>query len=89
MGPVVCAYMLRCVKPGEEHGAVPSNQPEDLKAVRTQTFIFHATRWLSDLSGWSVKVCNLVWSRNVNEIVSTHGYSQNQASCLACHPACG
>mmetsp|Transcript_11708 Transcript_11708/g.35139 ORF Transcript_11708/g.35139 Transcript_11708/m.35139 type:complete len:520 (+) Transcript_11708:546-2105(+) len=24
------------------------------------------------------QVCNLVWSRNVNEIVSTHGYSQNQ-----------
>ncbi|KAG2638460.1 hypothetical protein PVAP13_2NG595420 [Panicum virgatum] len=24
------------------------------------------------------KVCNLVWSKNVNELVSTHGYSQNQ-----------
>ncbi|XP_059288696.1 B-type cell cycle switch protein ccs52B [Lycium ferocissimum] len=24
------------------------------------------------------QVCNLAWSRNVNEIVSTHGYSQNQ-----------
>jgi len=24
------------------------------------------------------QVCNLVWSRNVNELVSTHGYSQNQ-----------
>ncbi|MEW5316347.1 MAG: hypothetical protein WDW38_007726 [Sanguina aurantia] len=24
------------------------------------------------------QVCNLSWSRNVNEIVSTHGYSQNQ-----------
>lgn len=24
------------------------------------------------------QVCNLLWSRNVNEIVSTHGYSQNQ-----------
>ncbi|KAF9611791.1 hypothetical protein IFM89_035776 [Coptis chinensis] len=24
------------------------------------------------------QVCNLVWSKNVNEIVSTHGYSQNQ-----------
>ncbi|KAH9604333.1 hypothetical protein KSS87_023404, partial [Heliosperma pusillum] len=23
-------------------------------------------------------VCNLVWSKNVNELVSTHGYSQNQ-----------
>ena len=23
-------------------------------------------------------MCNLVWSKNVNEIVSTHGYSQNQ-----------
>ncbi|XP_027360972.1 protein FIZZY-RELATED 2-like [Abrus precatorius] len=24
------------------------------------------------------QVCNLVWSKNVNEMVSTHGYSQNQ-----------
>ena len=24
------------------------------------------------------QVCNLCWSKNVNEIVSTHGYSQNQ-----------
>lgn len=23
-------------------------------------------------------MCNLAWSKNVNEIVSTHGYSQNQ-----------
>ncbi|CAM9232056.1 unnamed protein product [Chrysoparadoxa australica] len=26
----------------------------------------------------SSQVCNLVWSKNVNEIVSTHGYSLNQ-----------
>lgn len=24
------------------------------------------------------QVCNLAWSKNSNEIVSTHGYSQNQ-----------
>eukprot|EP01111_Echinosteliopsis_oligospora_P004353 TRINITY_DN1699_c0_g1_i1.p1 TRINITY_DN1699_c0_g1~~TRINITY_DN1699_c0_g1_i1.p1 ORF type:complete len:546 (-),score=61.44 TRINITY_DN1699_c0_g1_i1:144-1781(-) len=24
------------------------------------------------------QVCNLLWSKNVNELVSTHGYSQNQ-----------
>lgn len=24
------------------------------------------------------QLCNLVWSKNVNELVSTHGYSQNQ-----------
>ena len=23
-------------------------------------------------------MCNLLWSKNANEIVSTHGYSQNQ-----------
>lgn len=23
-------------------------------------------------------MCNLAWSENVNELVSTHGYSQNQ-----------
>ncbi|KAG2276092.1 hypothetical protein Bca52824_058647 [Brassica carinata] len=26
----------------------------------------------------SSQVCNLAWSKNVNELVSTHGYSQNQ-----------
>jgi cell division cycle 20-like protein 1 (cofactor of APC complex) len=26
----------------------------------------------------SDQVCNLAWSKNSNEIVSTHGYSQNQ-----------
>lgn len=26
------------------------------------------------------QVCNLVWSASVNELVSTHGYSQNQIS---------
>lgn len=25
-----------------------------------------------------MQVCNLAWSKNVNELVSTHGYSQNQ-----------
>ena len=25
-----------------------------------------------------MQVCNLSWSKNVNEVVSTHGYSQNQ-----------
>lgn len=24
------------------------------------------------------QVCNLMWSKNVNELVSTHGYSLNQ-----------
>jgi WD40 repeat protein len=24
------------------------------------------------------QVCNLLWSKNANELVSTHGYSQNQ-----------
>ena len=24
------------------------------------------------------QICNIAWSKNVNELVSTHGYSQNQ-----------
>jgi hypothetical protein len=32
----------------------------------------------------TVQVCNLSWSRNVNEVVSTHGYSQNQARPMQC-----
>ena len=30
------------------------------------------------------QVCNLSWSKNVNEIVSTHGYSQNQIIVWRC-----
>jgi cell division cycle 20-like protein 1 (cofactor of APC complex) len=26
------------------------------------------------------QVCNLAWSKNSNELVSTHGYSQNQVA---------
>jgi len=36
----------------------------------------HASTLSADLAG--SQVCNLSWSKNVNEIVSTHGYSQNQ-----------
>ena len=25
-----------------------------------------------------LQVCNLAWCKNVNDLVSTHGYSQNQ-----------
>ncbi|KAL0282351.1 UNVERIFIED_CONTAM: protein FIZZY-RELATED 2 [Sesamum angustifolium] len=42
----------------------------------------HKSEWSYDnrlASGWNDnRVCNLVWSKNVNELVSTHGYSQNQ-----------
>ena len=30
------------------------------------------------------QVCNLSWSKNVNELVSTHGYSQNQIIVWRC-----
>ena len=36
----------------------------------------HASTSSADRAG--SQVCNLSWSKNVNEIVSTHGYSQNQ-----------
>ena len=32
---------------------------------------------LSSLSS-TVQVCNLAWSKHASELVSTHGYSQNQ-----------
>ena len=32
----------------------------------------------NDTESNGFQVCNLGWSKNVNEIVSTHGYSQNQ-----------
>ena len=33
---------------------------------------------IGDLYRSLSQVCNLMWSKNVNEIVSTHGYSLNQ-----------
>jgi len=38
----------------------------------------HTCLLTSLLTSTSFKVCNLVWSSSVNEVVSTHGYSQNQ-----------
>ncbi|EGC30928.1 hypothetical protein DICPUDRAFT_157280 [Dictyostelium purpureum] len=44
-------------------------------------------RFWNTMNGQSIQsidtgsqVCNLAWSKNVNELVSTHGYSQNQIS---------
>lgn len=37
--------------------------------LNTNQMVFNLYFW---------QVCNLVWSKNVNELVSTHGYSQNQ-----------
>ncbi|ONM34207.1 Fizzy-related protein [Zea mays] len=34
--------------------------------------------YISKFSGHRSEVCNLAWCKNVNELVSTHGYSQNQ-----------
>ena len=45
--------------------------------VLPDTEYMHCTlMWFNCLEG--SQVCNLVWSKNVNELVSTHGYSQNQ-----------
>lgn len=35
-------------------------------------------QWASLCHSIMLQVCNLAWSKNVNEIVSAHGYSQNQ-----------
>jgi len=32
------------------------------------------------------QVCNLLWSKNINELISTHGYSQNQLAIWS-HPS--
>lgn len=38
-------------------------------------FLLRLTRFLAFRRS---QVCNLMWSKNINEIVSTHGYSLNQ-----------
>ncbi len=53
--------------------------------VNGNSFFLWPFRFWNTVSGMPLncidtgsQVCNLVWAKNVNEIVSTHGYSQNQ-----------
>ena len=58
-----------------QHGLLASGGGTADKCIRfwntcTQTALSHVDT--------ESQVCNLAWSKNVNEVVSTHGYSQNQ-----------
>ena len=50
----------------------PAHEPDRVHLLACT----YASNMSADLAG--SQVCNLSWSKNVNEIVSTHGYSQNQ-----------
>lgn len=50
----------------------PAHEPDYIHLLSWR----FASTMSADLVG--SQVCNLSWSKNVNEIVSTHGYSQNQ-----------
>ncbi|KZV19465.1 protein FIZZY-RELATED 2 [Dorcoceras hygrometricum] len=58
-----------------KHGVLASGGGTADRCIR-----FWNTNTNSQLSHMDTgsQVCNLVWSKNANELVSTHGYSQNQ-----------
>ena len=58
-----------------QHGVIASGGGTADKCIR-----FWNTATQTALSHYDTgsQVCNLAWSKNVNEIVSTHGYSLNQ-----------
>lgn len=58
-----------------QHGLLASGGGTADKCVR---FWNTATNTHLNCVDTGSQVCNLVWSKNVNELVSTHGYSQNQ-----------
>lgn len=68
------------------HAAARQHHLHRGKARRTNRFTTRLRRrFWNTVNGTALncidtgsQVCNLVWSKNVNEIVSTHGYSQNQ-----------
>ena len=63
-----------------QHGVLASGGGTADRCIR-----FWNTQTLSPLKFYDTgsQVCNLVWSKTVNELVSTHGYSLNQI--ILCH----
>eukprot|EP01018_Ginkgo_biloba_P033623 Gb_41288 [translate_table: standard] len=58
-----------------QHGLLASGGGTADRCIR---FWSTATNTLLNCVDTGSQVCNLVWCKNVNELVSTHGYSQNQ-----------
>ncbi|KAL0050623.1 hypothetical protein WJX82_003688 [Trebouxia sp. C0006] len=58
-----------------QHGLLASGGGTADRCIR---FWNSATNTALNCIDTGSQVCNLSWSKNVNEIVSTHGYSQNQ-----------
>lgn len=56
----------------------PSYQPALRPACRHIRFWNTSTGASLKSVDTGSQVCNIAWSKNANEIVSTHGYSQNQ-----------
>lgn len=58
-----------------QHGILASGGGTADRCIRFYNMLTHQPLNYVDTGS---QVCNLSWSKNVNEIVSTHGYSQNQ-----------
>jgi len=58
-----------------QHGLLASGGGTADRCIRFWNTVTNAPLQCVDTGS---QVCNLEWSKNVNEIVSTHGYSQNQ-----------
>uniref|UniRef100_A0A7S1T1G7 CDC20/Fizzy WD40 domain-containing protein n=1 Tax=Tetraselmis chuii TaxID=63592 RepID=A0A7S1T1G7_9CHLO len=70
-----CAAVKAIAWSPHNHGVLASGGGTADRCIR-----FWNTTTSSEVSCMDTgsQVCNLAWSKNVNELVSTHGYSQNQ-----------
>ncbi|KAK1297528.1 Protein FIZZY-RELATED 2 [Acorus calamus] len=71
----------RSISPYDFDGRCPVTKLCDLGAddsVCSVGWAQRGTHLAVGTNNGKAEVCNLVWSKNVNELVSTHGYSQNQ-----------
>ena len=75
--PLLEYYKWESIKPcwHRKPGVVSTFMAWHSLSAITRTTIYKTE---SNFDGFHLQVCNLAWSKNVNELVSTHGYSQNQ-----------
>lgn len=70
-----CAAVKAIAWSPHQHGLLASGSGTADRCIR---FWNTTTKSMVNKIDTGSQVCNLVWSKNVNEIVSTHGYSLNQ-----------
>eukprot|EP00164_Ancoracysta_twista_P005587 GFYU01007661.1.p1 GENE.GFYU01007661.1~~GFYU01007661.1.p1 ORF type:complete len:478 (+),score=54.27 GFYU01007661.1:215-1648(+) len=70
-----CAAVKAISWSPHQHGVIASGGGTADRCIRFWNTSSNQALHVEDTGS---QVCNLVWSKNANELVSTHGYSQNQ-----------